>query len=46
VARHCGGISLPQVNEIKFAKKIKEQQAMDKLEKMLHYQVKAILDKT
>ena len=44
VAQHCGGISLAQVNEIKLAKKVREQQAMEKLEKMLHYQLKAILN--
>ena len=37
VAQHSGGISLAQVNEIKLAKKVRKQQAMDKLEKMLHY---------
>ena len=35
VAHHSGGISLAQVNEIKLAKKVREQQAIDKLEKMI-----------
>ena len=45
VSRHCGGISLSQVEEIKFAKKVRERQAIEKLEKLLHFQVKAILNK-
>ena len=45
VAQHCGGISLSQVNELKRAEKIRRQQAIVKLEKLLHFQFKAILDK-
>ena len=44
VAYHSGGISLAQVNEIKLAKRIRKKQAIEKLEKMLHYQLKAILN--
>ena len=44
VAHHSGGISLAQVNEIKLAKRIRKKQAIEKLEKMLHYQLKAILN--
>ena len=35
VAQHCGGISLLQVKEIKLAKRVREQQAMEKLEKLI-----------
>ena len=44
VAHHSGGISLAQVNEIKLAKRVRKKQAIEKLEKMLHYQLKAILN--
>ena len=44
VAQHCGGISLAQVNEIKLAKKVREQQAMEKLEKMIQHQLAAIIN--
>jgi hypothetical protein len=44
VAHHSGGISLAQVNEIKLAKKVREQQAFDKLEKMIQHQLAAIIN--
>ena len=44
VAHHSGGFSLKQVNEIKLAKKVREQQAMEKLEKMIQHQLKAIIN--
>ena len=46
LAHHSGGISLSQVNDIKLAKRIREEMALEKLEKMLHYQLKAILNAT
>ena len=35
---------MAQVNEIKLAKKVREQQAMEKLEKMIQHQLAAIIN--